>query len=544
MQTGERVDRACRLPVEERTLNRILKHQAQRLGDRPFLGFGTEPPTSFAAMDQVTNRIAHALSELGLGHGDRVALMLPNRREFVELWFAAAKLGAIEVPINPELSGGLLEHPLRDSAATVLACHVDCLPAIEELSGKVYCDAIVLVGEGADAIDGDPALADRWLTHGELVAHKDDSPIDCRSTPADPMAILYTSGTTGAAKGVVMPHLQFWAFTEGLVANLDLGSDDVYFTPLPLFHADAQLFCTYFALMYGARGVIDPRFSASRFWQRIEETGATATNLLGAMAHILWKAEPSASDRDNGLRKCQAIPMVQFRTEFEERFGVRIATGYGQTETNFVTRDTPDDWREGSCGRPAPGFEVRIVDSQDQPVAAGISGEITVRNREPFTICLGYFNNPKKTTESSRNLWWHTGDAGHLDEDGWLYFDGRIKDAIRRRGENVSAHEVETIVDDHAAVLESAAIAVPSEMSEDEIMVIVSLRPGRELTAQGLLEHCAARMPRFMVPRFVRFHAGPLPRTPSEKIAKEGLREAGITADSWDRELGEFARVD
>lgn len=531
------------LAASERTLPRILEQQAARLGELPFISFGTEEAVSFARMDSLTNRLARSLQDLGLERGDRLALVLPNCRQFVELWFAASKLGAIEVPINPDLRGGLLAHPLTDAAPKIIACQPETLPALEELGERLHCRALIIVSDGSVQFDGDSGFAGPVLTHEDLLQGQDASPVACPVKPSDPIALLYTSGTTGAAKGVVMPHLQFWAFVEGIVANLDLGSADLYYTPLPLFHADAQLFGAYFPLMYGARGVIDPRFSASRFWQRIEETQATATNLLGAMAHILWKAEPTPHDAETCLQKCQAIPMVDFRREFEERFGIKVATGYGQTETNFITRDTPDEWRAGSCGKPAPGYEVQIVDDQDQLVAPGATGEITVRHREPFTICLGYFNNPAKTAETARNLWWHTGDAGHLDEDGWLYFDGRIKDAIRRRGENVSAHEVETIVNDHPDVLESAAIAVPAELSEDEIMVVVSPRTGHELTPQEVLEHCASQMPRYMVPRYVRLWSGPLPRTPSEKIAKQSLREEGVTPDTCDRELDESRRT-
>ncbi|MFN8215604.1 MAG: AMP-binding protein [Solirubrobacterales bacterium] len=516
--------------LRERTVPEVLRTQAERLGDAPYLSFGAEPPVSFAEMELRTNRLAHALAELGVGHGDRIVLMLPNRPELVELWFAAAKLGAVEVPVNPELSGRLLDHLLRSAEPRAIVCAGSNLQTLRELDGGLPGCPIVLVGtEGGE---------EPHLPFAELRAHADDAAPECRLRGEDPMAILYTSGTTGAAKGVVMPHLHAWAFVEGLVANLGLTSEDTYFTPLPLFHTDAQLFGAYFPLIYGTRGIIDPKFSASRFWDRIRETGASATNLLGAMAHILWKADPSPADRDNPLRVCQAIPMVEFREEFEARFGVRLATGYGQTETNFVTRDTPEEWRPGSCGRAAPGFEVRIVDEADNPLPAGSRGEIVVRHDRPFTVCSGYFGMPEETLRAWRNLWWHSGDAGHLDADGWLYFDGRIKDAIRRRGENVSAQEVEMIVNEHPAVLESAAIGIPSELSEEDVMVFVVARGNAGCEPEALIEFCVERMPRHMVPRYVEVWDRPLPRTPSEKIAKRDLSERGLSPGTWDRELG------
>jgi crotonobetaine/carnitine-CoA ligase len=228
--------------------------------------------------------------------------------------------------------------------------------------------------------------------------------------------------------------------------------------------------------------------------------------------------------------------MIPFREAFDRRFGMTLVTAYGQTETSFVTYDTPGDWRDGSCGRPAPGFQVAVVDPADRALPAGESGEIVVRPEDPYSMCSGYHGMPEQTVAASRNLWWHSGDSGHFDADGWLYFDGRIKDIIRRRGVNISAHEVESAVDEHPAVLESAAIAVPSELSEDEIKVVVVVRHGLELTHDELVEHCASRLPRHMVPRYVELRSTALPRTSTEKIAKEALRADGVTADTFDRE--------
>jgi len=521
------------------TLPGLLRHQTETRPDAPFLrSLGDETFVSFAAMDCDTNRIANALRDLGVRHGDRVAMILPNSLTLVRLWFAAAKLGAIEVPLDPELRGRLLDHVLANSAPAVVCCHGSVL---ESLAGRSPAAVVVVDGTAEDARAAGVTAA-RIHAFEELLDGEDSTP-DAHVHRADPLAILYTSGTTGPAKGVLMPHNQFHAFTETFARNLELSADDSYYTPLPLFHADAQLFGVYFPLLYGTHGTIDGRFSASRYWDNVRASGATATNMLGAMAHILWKRAPAADDADNPLRVSQALPMIPFRDAFERRFGLTLVTAYGQTETNFVTYDTPGDRREGSCGRPAPGFEVAVVDTEDRPLPAGESGEIVVRHEHPWTVSSGYYGMPEQTLASARNLWWHSGDRGHFDEDGWLYFDGRIKDVIRRRGVNISAHEVESIVDEHPAVLESAAIAVPSELSEDDIKIVVVARDGAELTVDDLIDHCVRHLPRHMVPRYVEVRRSALPRTPSEKVAKEALRAEGVTSETFDRESRKEAPV-
>jgi crotonobetaine/carnitine-CoA ligase len=321
-----------------------------------------------------------------------------------------------------------------------------------------------------------------------------------------------------------------------MVANMGLRADDTYYTPLPLFHADAQLFGVYFPLIYGTRGTVYERFSASRYWQQIRECGATATNMLGAMAHILWKQPERPDDGDNTIRTCQVLPMVDVKEDFEKRFNMSIVTAYGQTETNFVTFDTAGKWRPGSCGRTAPGFQVRIVDEFDQPVAPHTTGEIVVRAEHPWWMSSGYYGKPDKTAEANRNQWFHSGDTGYLDEDGWLYFRDRIKDVIRRRGENISTHDIEMVIDAHPLVVESAAVAFPSELSEDDIKVFVVLKAGADLSAAALIRYCEDNMPRQMVPRYVELKTALLPRTPSEKIAREELRALGNGPDTWDRE--------
>ena len=529
------------LPLELRTLPAMLRGQVEDRPDAEYLQFGSRPAVTFGGIDRDSTRVAHSLRRLGVERGDRVAMVLPNCQEIVTTWFAAAKLGAVEVPVNLELRGSLLQHVLENSGAAVLVCHRDVLvevaPVVNALSAL---RALVVVGGGAEDARAAGVRVGALLAFEELLAGPDGS-LDVAVGYSDPMAILYTSGTTGPAKGAVMPHHQYWLWVDLYAKSLQLTRADSYFTPLPLFHADGQLWGAYFPLVYGTKGTFVDRFSASRYWDQVRDSGATATNLLGAMAHILWKQEPRPDDADNPLRVAQALPMVAMKEQFEERFGMRLVTGYGQTETNWVSYDTPDDWRPGSCGRVATEhFEVRIVDEQDEPVPVGAVGEIVVRPREAWSISSGYHAMPEQTQRAWRNLWFHSGDAGHLDADGWLYFSDRIKDVIRRRGSNISAFELESVLGEHPDVLECAAVGVRSDLTEEDVMVFVVVAESSTLTPAALLEHCQQALPRFMVPRYVEIGTERLPRTPTEKISKPALRERGPGKATWDAELGDF----
>ncbi|MCY4363208.1 MAG: AMP-binding protein [Gammaproteobacteria bacterium] len=527
--------------IADRTLSRLLDHQTKKRPDAPFFQFCDNGWLTFSQMEALSACIAGGLYELGLSKGHKLAIVTPNCAEFVPIWFAAARLGAIEVPMDCNLKGRMLLYVLRDCTASILVVHADCLGSVvDALADNHAFKHVIVIGEPYDDAIARKIVTERVVSYNELAHAPAKRPNIDLVQPSDPIAILYTSGTTGPAKGVVMPHHQFYVFVETFADHMGLTSDDSYFTPLPLFHGDAQLFGVYYPLVYGTRGTVYDRFSASRFFDQVRLCQATATNLLGAMAHIVWKQPRRADDNDNSVRVCQALPMIPFKEEFEERFGFKLVTGYGQTETNFVTYDTVDNQRLNSCGKVTEGFELAVVDSDDNFLPPGEIGEIVIRANIPWSTSLGYFGKDDKSIEANRNQWFHTGDAGWLDKDGWLYFANRIKDVIRRRGKNISAYEIETTINAHPAVLESAAVAVPSELSEDEIKVVVSLRPNHSLSPMDLLTYCEMYMPQYMLPRYVEFRSRLLPRTPSEKIAKECLRDEGITLELWDSESPEL----
>jgi crotonobetaine/carnitine-CoA ligase len=520
--------------IEDRVLPKILLKQAERFGSRPFLDLGGRS-ASFEEMLDLSCRLANGLRKLGIGRGDRVAMLLPSCIELVVTWFAASHLGAIEVPNNPGLKGDFLCHNLNNCGAEVLVVDADVLPELAIVQDRLP-DVRTLILVGAD-----PAMARAAGVKIDRIVRFED----CLTSPAtldfapvhysDPMAILYTSGTTGPAKGALMSHHHCYSWAAAMAANLGYTTEDSYFSALPLFHTDAQMFGVYLPLIYGTKATLADSFSASRFWSQVRESGATATNLLGAMAVILMRAPPSDSDSDNPVRVCQCIPMVPDQQAFERRFGMRLVTGYGQTETSFVTLDTVDDTRPGSCGKPHPDWEVVVVDDKDRPLPPGTIGEIVSRPKKSWSMFSGYYRAEAKTVQTLRNLWYHSGDAGVMDEDGWLYFKHRLNEAIRRRGENISAYEVETLAEQHPDIVESAAFGIPSEFTEEDIMVVALRRAGSTLAPAELLEHFRQKAPRHMVPRYIEITDAPLPRTPTEKVARSVLRQRGLTEATFDR---------
>jgi crotonobetaine/carnitine-CoA ligase len=353
--------------------------------------------------------------------------------------------------------------------------------------------------------------------------------------PGDTLAILYTSGTTGPSKGVCCPHAQFFWWGLNTAHLLGVRGDDVLCTPLPLFHTNA-LNTLFQALITGATAIFESRFSASGFWPTLAARGATVTYLLGAMVPILLSRPAEAAERDHKVRIALAPGVPgHFHAEFTKRTGMALLDGYGSTETNFVIGTPIGEARPGTMGRVFEGFAARVVDAEDNGVPDGTPGELVLRAEAPFAFATGYFGTPDKTVEAWRNLWFHTGDRVIREPDGYFRFVDRLKDAIRRRGENISSFEVEQVLLSHPEIATAAAYPVRSELAEDEVMAAIVRQPGSTLDGATLIRFCETRMPYFAVPRFVEF-VDTLPATENGKIQKYKLRERGITAGTWDRE--------
>ncbi|MFS0736848.1 AMP-binding protein [Sphingomonas sp. 1P06PA] len=528
-------------PRDRWTLPAVLRAQVAARGASPFLTWGETGETlSYEQIDTLTNRIANGLSSLGVGKGAMVGLLLPNCLEFIQAWFALAKLGAVEVAISDAYKGRFLAHPLQLSSAGILVSTADLAARLVEIEDDLpLLHTIVLVEAGSPV--SAPSFA-RIRTIGfDAIVSDDASDPGVTITPSDPAAVLMTSGTTGVSKGVLMPHSQFYFFAEEDVQLTRLGPDDVYMTAFPLFHGNAQFLTVYPALIAGARVVLYPKFSASQWASRARTSGATVTNLLGATMAFILAQPPSNDDRTHKVRTIYAAPLApELGRRFTERFGVSdYVDGFGQTEISNVFM-TP-------LGAPRPDgasgvlvdqwFEVRLADPETGlDVPEGQSGELLVRPKAPGIICSEYLGMPEKTVEAWRDLWFHTGDGLRRDADGWYYFVDRVKDALRRRGENISSFEVEAGVRAHPAVAECAVVGVRADEAagEDEVMAFVVLKPGASVAQAELIANCERQLPAFMVPRYIEY-IDALPQTATEKVRKKELRERGIGAGTWDR---------
>lgn len=517
------------LPSRERTLPALLSLQAERHGARPLLRAGGVE-RSFEGMRDAVARFATTLAASGVGPGDRVALLSENRLECLDLWLSCAWLGAALVPINTALRGGQLGHVLRDSGARLLVVE----PPLEEMLRFVEAELPAL--ERIWLFDrAEQAGGWRGIPFEPAPAPSEELRAAHPARPGDPCTILYTSGTTGPSKGVVCPTAQWywWGVSTGEVLGIEEG--DVLYTCLPLFHTNA-LNAFVQALVAGAVFVPGPRFSASAFWQRLAESGATVTYLLGSMVHILAKRPPDPAERAHRARVAlsPATP-APLHASFSERFGIRLVDGWGSTETNVVLSTALDGAPPGSMGGVTPGYRARIVDEDDEEVPPGTPGELVVRSDEPFAFATGYLGLPEKTVEAWRNLWFHSGDRVVRDEQGWFWFLDRLKDSIRRRGENISSYEVEAVLTAHPDVVAAAAVPVPSEVGEDDVLACVVLRDGAAFDPAGLIGFCEPRLAYFAIPRYLDAVAE-LPLTANGKVEKYRLRERGVTETAWDRE--------
>ena len=527
-------------------LAEVLKRRAAEHPDRDYLKFADAPWVSYGEINARANRVANALVARGVAPGESVSVMLPNCEEFIPVWFGILKAGAVMSSINTAYKGDFLSWTINLVEAKKLVISDEYLDRLDLIKAELPLLEHVIVWGSGKREGPDPALPHEPLS--ALMSAPDSEPDGIAYSWTDDARIMFTSGTTGRSKGVIKQNAADYFSARGLLEvvsatagkSVESLSEDTFFSCLPLFHSNAQVLSGYPALVAGGRVAYVERFSSSRFWQQVIDAEATIFNSIGAVSYFIWNIPPSDLDRAHKVHTCFAAPAPRdIYNEFQERFGVKFIEGYGLTETGMATyMDPTKPGVPGSMGKANPGYEVTIVEpGTDRPLPPDTPGEIVVDMKIPNIVMRAYYGMPEKTAEDFRNLKLHTGDLGRMDADGYFYFMDRVKDYIRRRGENVSSMEVEKQVSDHPGIKEAAAIGVKAgegASSEDEIMV-VCIPEGDAPDPAELTHWLAERIPYFMVPRYIRF-VEVLPKTPTERVQKVKLREEGITPDTFDRE--------
>lgn len=505
------------------TLVEALHDWAVHRPDRTAVAIGDESVT-YAQLSREVTELASGLSAQGISSGDTVAMLMGNSLDMTRMWLALTHVGAVAAPINTAFRGSVLTHVINLAAPALLVVDAELLPAVSRIEEEITVSRVAVRGRTDVSLRSARALSlDELAVSGQPAAEEADV------QPSDPAMLLFTSGTTGRSKACVLSHRYLVRQAEIFFEQLSLRGDDVLFSPFPLFHADAAIFTVAPALLHGATAALEKRFSASQFWSQARRHGATVFDYMGATLAMLSKQPPSADDKNHSLRLGWGVPLPSWAPEFEDRFGVELVEVYGLTDAGIVLYNKPGEpRREGSCGKAVPPFTVRILDKEGFPVSPGETGEICIRSDEPGLLMTQYLGMPDETLKTFRNQWLHTGDLARCDGDGYFFFIGRDKDVIRRRGENVSAFEVEEVLNQHPAVLEVAVIAVPSPLTEEEVKACVALRDGETLTPEQFMEFATSELPRFMVPRYMEFYDG-LPKTPTEKVEKYKLLESPFT---------------
>ena len=512
------------------TLSGLLGSRAGWAPHNPALVFAGRT-WSYGELNAEADRIGAGLVALGFAPGAVAASFMTNRPENLLAGFGGGRAGLVRVPVNTAYKGALLQHVLEHSEAALLfteAALNDALRVLDPFPAALR--TVVYVDRVAD--DPPPGVA--AITWSDLLAAGASEPLFPPVALHDVGSIGYTSGTTGRSKGVISPHLQPVVMARETAGAFGVTARDRMYTCMPLFHGMAQVTTCATAIYAGACIVLSPRFSVSRFWDEVREGEATQFCCLGSIMHMLLATPPSDLDRAHKVERvfsAPAPPEVLYR--FEARFGVHVIEGYGQTEIKNVLYNPIRGRKIGSMGRPTPSTIMEVHDEQGNAVGPGVVGEMVYRPRLGNIMMKGYLKEPEKTLAGMRDLWWHTGDMASIDADGFFYYFDRKTDSLRRRGENISSQELESLVATFAGVKEAAAVAAPSEVGEDELLVVLEVDRPDEVDREALLAHCRNVMPRFMVPRYLRVMAT-LPRTPTGKVQKALLREQGLTGDTWD----------
>jgi crotonobetaine/carnitine-CoA ligase len=507
-----------------------IRLRAAETPNKAFLLDGRRTVT-YAQVWETINRLACRFLDRGLARNDRCIVFMANGIDYALVWLALARFGATSVLINQAYKGPLLAHQVRDVDAKAVVADTAHWEKLRELGDTVKPFDIVFRGDSVrpdeDRRSFHEGALDLWQLQGEI------SDLVPMAGLPDLLSIFYTSGTTGPSKGVAYTHKQAWQ-TGQTVAQY-LNESDVFYMTNPMCHVGLP-HCLGAALFCGGTVAVRDHFSARAFWDDVRRFKATVTMMLGSVASFVWALPPSPDDRDHTLRKVLMVPVSKDVLGFCERYNVEVMSWFNMTEVSVpLHTDGFSKTSSSSCGYPRRGAIARVVDEFDQEVPHGVPGELVVRDEEPWTLSQGYVNKPQATLEAWRNLWFHTGDLFVRDEKGAFFFLDRLKDCIRRRGENISSHEVESQILAHPDVQEAAVVGVKASDGEQEVKAVVVLRDGRDLAPETLLDFLQPRLPYFCLPRFVLFQTHGLPKTQTGKVMKNVLREDS-SQPGWDRQ--------
>jgi crotonobetaine/carnitine-CoA ligase len=524
-------------------LPEVLCRRAADTGADTFFQMIGGGPVTYAEAYTAACAVGNGLVDLGVERGECVVIMADNSDRALFSWLGIILAGGVEVAINTAYRGNALRHVLENSQASVVFIDAALLPRIIEIADTLDHLRTVIVYEGVilhEGADAGPEVPKGWRVVGyDEVLGDPATPPDRPVGPEDLCSIVYTSGTTGPAKGVMMPHGQVSLFARLGVEGARLTAEDVYYSFIPLFHVAGKFIGILGSMMTGGRVVVDTKFSAEDWLPRVRKHGVTVSLVHGPLVEMIFAQPEREDDAQIPVTRIVASPFpAKIAKAFERRFGLRGIETWGMTE---VTVPIWQPWDEplnvGSCGRiRTEYFDIRIVDpATDSELPVGQIGEVVIRPKRPWTMMQGYFRMPDVTLKAWRNLWFHTGDLMYRDEHGYMHFVDRVKERIRRRAENISSYEIESAALLHPAVAEAAAVGVPSEFEgDDDVKLLIITVPGAQVAPEALLGDLATELPHFMVPRYIEF-VDVLPRTPTGKVQKASLRDQGVTPATWDR---------
>lgn len=510
----------------------MLERNAKNFPSRVCCKFADGTSWTYAETLNLTQQTAAYLSNVGVKRADLVLAWLPNSPAMLRVWFALNYIGAVFVPLNLDYRGRILEHVIRETHSRLMLAHPDLIDRLNNIDTSKL--ETVLAVNGSDG-----QIGDKITVSGTQLAFGTKMIEPANVNVWDPQMVIFTSGTTGPSKGVLCPYLQMVTVGKGSYGYIN--ERDCILIDLPIFHVGG-VSPVMAAITNGATMALYDGFKTQEFWTRIRDTNATTTSgLIGSMAAFLAKAPEQSGEQDNTLRMLTCVLNEQ-ALQVAKRYDFSLCSGFNMSELSVPLVTEIDCQIAGSCGKPRTGCECRVVDEHDYECAPGEVGELIVRTDQPWETSLGYLNRPDATAAAWRNGWFHTGDLVRKDVEGNFFFVDRLKDAVRRRGENVSSLEVESEVLGYDAVAEAAVVGIPSEFGDEDILVAVVAKRGKSVDPQKLIEYLIPLMPHYMVPRFIRT-MDELPKTATNKLMKYAIRDNGITYDTWDAEAeGIFLR--